>query len=88
MEDGDINKMWQAIMKATRSIGIPTPDSSAVEDIKWDPQDNTASVKFVNGNKRYTYKADRQEMLDMYNADSKGQKINYDWKFNNRMPGY
>lgn len=62
--------------------------SSAIQNVDYDPNSQVASVTFQGGNQSYDYKVSPDEMKEFINAPSKGQWINYIWKFNNRMPGY
>lgn len=77
----------------TQDIGLTSGEaipveSSAVQSIEYDPENEVATVVFNGGTKGYQYKATPEEYKEFLTAPSKGQKINYDWKFNNRMPGY
>lgn len=71
--------------------GYPTEvevASSAVAEVKYDPNKNIASIRFVNGDKWYDYDVTPEEFQEFIDADSKGQWINYIWKWNNRIAGY
>lgn len=71
--------------------GLPTEvevASSAIAEVKYNPQSQVASLRFVGGDKWYDYQVTPDEFKDFIDADSKGRWVNYVWKFDNRMPGY
>ena len=62
--------------------------STAVAEAQYDPQRNVASIRFVGGDGWYDYDVSPDEFQEFIESPSKGQWINYIWKYNNRMPGY
>ena len=62
--------------------------SSAISEVKYNPQSQVASLRFVGGDKWYDYQVTPDEFKEFIDADSKGRWVNYVWKFDNRMPGY
>ena len=63
-------------------------ESSAIQDVSYDPERNVASITFVGGNKSYNFDVIPDEMKEFLTAPSKGQWVNNIWKYNNRMSGY
>jgi len=75
----------------TTGKGLPTEvevASSAVAEVKYNPQRNVCSLRFVGGDGWYDYQMTPDEFEEFMAADSKGQYVNYVMKYNNRMPGY
>ena len=62
--------------------------SSAIQNVDYDPNSQTASITFKGGDKSYDYKVSPNEMKEFLDADSKGKWVNDIWKNYNRMPGY
>lgn len=62
--------------------------SSAIADVKYDPENEIASVRYVNGDKYYDFSVNPKEMKDFVDAYSKGRHVQHIWKEYNRMPGY
>ena len=62
--------------------------SSAVDEVKYDPNKNICSVRFVGGDKFYDFQMTPDEFQEFMDSDSKGQWVNYVMKVHNRMPGY
>lgn len=62
--------------------------SSAVDEVKYDPNKNVCSVRFVGGGKFYDFQMTPDEFQEFMDSDSKGQWVNYVMKVYNRMPGY
>lgn len=62
--------------------------SSAVAEVKYDPQTNICKVRFVGGDGWYDYQMTPDEFEEFMAADSKGQYVNYVMKYENRMPGF
>lgn len=59
-------------------------NSTAIDDVKYDPNSNTASAKWINGDKYYDFDVSPSEMQDFSGAISKGQYVNNVWKNYNR----
>lgn len=62
--------------------------STAIDNIDYDPKKKIASVTFKGGSKAYDYKVSPSEMKQMIDAPSKGQHLAKVWKKYNRLPGY
>lgn len=62
-------------------------ESTAIDDVKYDPGTNTASVKWKNGDKYYDFSVTPDEMKDFTDSFSKGQHVNNIWKQYNRIDG-
>ena len=59
-------------------------NSTAIDDVQYDPNSNTASVKWINGDKYYDFDVSPSEMNDFASSYSKGQHVNNVWKNYNR----
>lgn len=59
-------------------------NSTAIDDVEYDPTTNTASVKWINGDKYYDFDVSPNEMRDFAAAPSKGKHVNDIWKNYNR----
>lgn len=62
--------------------------STAIDDVKYDPNTNTASVKWINGDKYYDFDVSPDEMKDFTDSFSKGRHVNNVWKQYNRKEGF
>lgn len=71
--------------------GLPTEvevASSAIAEVKYDPNRNVASIRFVGGDKWYDYDVTPEEFQQFIDSGSKGRWVSNVWKYENRMPGY
>lgn len=68
--------------------GVNGIASTAIDDVKYSPKTNTASVKWINGDKYYDFDVTPSEMADFTDAFSKGQHVNNVWKQYNRKEGF
>lgn len=82
-EDGNV-----VISDTTKGKDVFSVASTAIRDIKYDPEDEIASVQFTSGDKYYDYAVTPSELKQMITAPSKGRHLNFVWKENNRLPGY
>lgn len=64
--------------------------SSAIDNVEYNPNTNTASVTFRGGDKIYDYEVKPGEFNNFLNAPSKGKRIAEQWNHNPhfRKPGY
>lgn len=64
--------------------------SSAIKSAKYDPNTNTATIKFQGGKKEYQYEVTPEEFNEFINAPSKGQLVSKVWNHNPdfRKPGF
>lgn len=64
--------------------------SSAIDNVEYNPETNTASVTFRGGDKAYEYEVKPGEFESFLNAPSKGQWISTKWNNNPhfRKPGF
>ena len=64
--------------------------SSAIDNVEYNPETNTASVTFRGGDKAYEYEVKPGEFESFLNAPSKGQWIAMKWNNNPhfRKPGF
>ena len=71
--------------------GLPTEvevSSSAIKEVKYNPDTQITSVMFVGGDKFYEFQQTPDEFKEFMAADSKGRYVNYIMKIFNRIPGY
>lgn len=57
-------------------------DSTAIENIEYDPNSQTATVKFHNGDKLYDYRVSPEEFKEFLDAGSKGSHVACLWNHN------
>lgn len=72
-------------------LGLPTEvevASSAVAEIRYSPERNICSIRFVNGDKWYDYSMNQEQFQDFLSSQSKGRYVNNVMKNENRIPGY
>lgn len=56
--------------------------STAIADVGYDPKNEVASIKFVDGDKTYDYSVSPQEFSEFLNAPSKGRHVAKLWNHN------
>lgn len=61
---------------------VVTRSSSAIDNVEYNPNTNTASVTFRGGGKAYDYEVTPEEFNDFLNASSKGRHIASLWNHN------
>lgn len=59
--------------------------SSAVAEVKYSPESNICSLRFVNGDKWYDYQMTPEQFEEFMGSNSKGQYVNYVMKYENRI---
>lgn len=59
--------------------------SSAVAEVKYNPESNICSLRFVNGDKWYDYQMTPEQFEEFMGSNSKGQYVNYVMKYENRI---
>lgn len=59
--------------------------SSAVAEVKYRPESNICSLRFVNGDKWYDYQMTPEQFEEFMGSNSKGQYVNYVMKYENRI---
>ena len=62
-------------------------DSTAIENARYDPNDNSLNIVYKGGDKEYKFSATPDEAKEWLEAPSKGRITNV-WKDTNRYPGY
>jgi hypothetical protein len=78
---GDVHMIDTGLQQAT-DVQVA---SSAVAEVKYNPESNICSLRFVNGDKWYDYQMTPDEFEEFMAADSKGQYVNYVMKYENRI---
>ena len=63
----------------SKMISLP---STAIDSAGYNPEDEIASIKFVNGKKVYDYSVSPEEFKDFMNAPSKGRHVSKLWNHN------
>ena len=76
--DGEIE-----ISDTKKGKDVYSIDSTAIADIKYDPENEIAEVQFTSGPKEYAYSVTPSEMRAMITAPSKGRWLAETWsKYN------
>ena len=66
----------------SKVISLP---STAIDSVGYNPEEEIASIKFVNGKKVYDYSVSPEEFKDFMNAPSKGRHVSKLWNHNSRF---
>lgn len=61
---------------------VVTRSSSAIDNVEYNPNTNTASVTFRGGNQKYDYEVTPEEFNNFLAASSKGRHIATIWNHN------
>lgn len=61
---------------------VESVPSTAIADVGYDPKNEVASIKFVDGETTYDYKVTPKEFNEFLNAPSKGRHVAKLWNHN------
>lgn len=78
---GDVQIIDTGLQQAT-AVQVA---SSAVAEVKYNPESNICSLRFVNGDKWYDYQMTPEQFEEFMGSNSKGQYVNYVMKYENRI---
>lgn len=78
---GDVQIIDTGLQQAT-AVQVA---SSAVAEVKYNPETNICSLRFVNGDKWYDYQMTPEQFEEFMSSNSKGQYVNYVMKYENRI---
>ena len=67
---------------------VESVPSTAIQNVAYDPANEVASIKFVDGEKTYDYSVTPEEFNDFLNAPSKGRWVSKVWNRNPRFSIY
>lgn len=78
---GDVQIIDTGLQQAT-AVQVA---SSAVAEVKYNPESNICSLRFVNGDKWYDYQMTPEQFEAFMGSNSKGRYVNYVMKYENRI---